>query len=418
MTALVIGELRDLVKGNGTAVRVRQRLQPAGGPGDKVFPPTFGTGENKLKYALEDRCVGSDDALKKVVLLDSVASQANRMEEALLAAWESSALAFPVIGVDFAGEKELVDIGLVTTLQAPHRIADAILRDATNLDGNLLFRDTPEGRAYTDATPRNASAVYLLCPTALVFGVWDSTGHKGGLGAKFARALTSEIVGIGATTGSKVSSRLDPLAIGANVQVFHHKDNESEWTITEDEAKKEKGKPVPFSRGGKENRGKPSAVNHSNIPPSIDELAGGVTFEYALQTVVLSLPALRRLRFATTLNGEKLPERPAAEDAARVALAALGLAAIVHLRDRGYDLRSRCLLVPDSELVLEVVKANGSVETRTLDAAGANALVAEAQKAAAAAGLAWQREPMKLKPAAKLVALIKRSRREASTGAD
>src|SRR5690606_34333544 len=108
------------------------------------------------------------------------------------------------------------------------------------------------GRAYTDATTRNATAVYQLCPTALVFGVWDSTGPKGGLGAKFARALTSEIVGIGATTGSKVASRLDPLAIQANVDVFHRADNEDDWTIEESEAKKEKGKTVLFSRGGKD----------------------------------------------------------------------------------------------------------------------------------------------------------------------
>ena len=424
MKELSFEELWSLVQGTGVAIRVRQKLQPAGGVGDKVFPPTYATGDNKLKYAFEDRCVdasGSNGevATKKTVLLDSVASQANRMEESLLAAWESNALSFPVIGVDFAGDKELADIGAVTTLQAPHRIADAILRDATNLDGNTLFRDTPQGRAYTDATTRNATAVYQLCPTALVFGVWDSTGPKGGLGAKFARALTSEIVGVGATFGSKVGSRIDPLAIQANVEVYHSKKDEADWTIDADEAKTDsKGKPVLFSRGGKDAKGKPSAVNHSNVAPNIDTFAGGVTFEYAVQTVVLSLPALRRLRFATGLDGTPLADRSKAEQAARVALAALGVAAIVHQRDRGYDLRSRCLLVPEGGLLLEIVQADGKVETRELSSASANALVAKAQEAAGTAGLPWQREPIKLKPAPKLVALIKRSRREAATGGE
>jgi CRISPR-associated protein Csb1 len=424
MNELSFEELSSLVQGMGVAIRVRQKLQPAGGIGDKVFPPTYATGDNKLKYAFEDRCVDASGSngeavSKKTVLLDSVASQANRMEESLLSAWESNELSFPVIGVDFGGDKDLADIGAVTTLQAPHRIADAILRDATNLDGNMLFRDTPQGRAYTDATTRNATAVYQLCPTALVFGVWDSTGPKGGLGAKFARALTSEIVGVGATFGSKVGSRIDPLAIQANVEVYHSKKDEADWTIDEGEAKMDpKGKPVLFSRGGKEGKGKPSAVNHSNVTPSVDTFAGGVTFEYAVQTVVLSLPALRRLRFATALDGTALADRSKAEHAARVALAALGVAAIVHQRDRGYDLRSRCLLVPEGGLVLEIVRADGKVEARELSSARANALLGKAQEAAATAGLPWQREPIKLKPAPKLVALIKRSRREAATGGE
>ena len=400
----------------GVAIRVRQRLQPAGGPGDKVFPPTYATGEGKLRYALENR--RRDGADVPAVLIDSVASQANRIEESLLAAWESGALHFPVIGVDFSGDPELQDLGTITALQAPHRIADAILRDATDLDGKTLFRDLPAGRAFTDATPRNATAVYALCPTALVLGVWDSTGPKGGLGAKFARALTSEIVALGVTTGKKVGSRIDPLGIQSHVPVYHRKDDEHDWTIEPTEAKTDKGgKPAQFSRKGAEGKGKPSAVNHSNIAPTIDEFSGGVTFDYAEQTVVLSFPALRRLRFATGLDGKPLADRAAAEKASRVALAALAITGIVHQRAQGYDLRSRCVLVPDGPLALELVRADGSVESVTLDIEGANALLKAAHEAAKAAGMGWEREPVKLKPAPKLVALIKRSRAEVAAGA-
>jgi len=412
--ALTFDALKALVDGEAAAVRVHQRLQPAGGAGDKVFPPTYATGDNKLKYAVEFRRVDGRDV--ETVLLDSVASQANRIEESLLAAWERKQLDFPVIGVDFSGEPGLADLGSITSLQAPHRIADAILRDATSLDGKTLFRDLPEGKAFTDANVKNATAVYVLCPSALVFGVWDSTGPKGGMGAKFARALTSEIVGVGATTGKKVGSRLDPLGIMANVPVYHRADDDNDWTIEPSEAKQKNGKPVPFSRGGAEGKGKASAVNHSNIAPKIDEFSGGVTFDHAVQTVVLSLPALRRLRFVTQLDGQPLKDRLATELAARTALAALALAGVVHQRAQGYDLRSRCLLVPDGPLVLEVVFGDGRVEQRSLSPDEANGLVKAASEAAAKAGLAWQREPVKLRPAGKLVALITKSRAEAAAG--
>lgn len=415
MKKLDIDLLRSLVDDAGVALRVRQRLQPAGGPGDKVFPSTYATGDNTLKYAGETRRIDGQDV--PAVLLDSVASQANRVEEALLAAWERNELSFPVIGVDFAGDPELADLGTLTTLQAPHRIADAILRDATDLDGTKLFRDMTEGKAFTEATTRNATAVYALCPTALIFGVWDSTGPKGGMGAKFQRALTSEIVALGASAGRKVGSRLDPLGIQANVPIYHRRDNEDDWTIDIGDAKLEKGKPVPFSRRGAEGKGKPSAVNHSNIAPTIDEFAGGVTFDYAIQTVVLSLPALRRLRFVTGLDGKPLANREVAEKAARLSLAALAIAGIVHQRAKGYDLRSRCLLVPDGPLKLEVVLADGSTDEVSVSLEEANQLVAAADKAADAVGLGWNRQPVKLRPAPKLVALIKKSRAEAAAGA-
>jgi CRISPR-associated protein Csb1 len=414
MTKLDLATLSDLVRSGGAAIRLRQRLQPAGGPGDKIFPPTFATGENKLRYAVEDRRVEGRDV--KCVLLDSVASQANRMEEALLQAWEREDLSFPVIGVDFAKvAPDLADVGTVTSLQAPHRVADAILRDAVTTDGTL-FRDTPEGQAYTDATIRDATGVYRICPTALVFGVWDSTGPKGGLGAKFQRALTSEIVAVGALTGRKVGSRIDPLAIQANVDVYHRKDDESDWTIDESEAKVEKGKPVPFSRKGADGKGKPSAVNHSNVAPTVDELAGGITFDHAIQTTVLSLPALRRLRFKTSYDRKPLAQSAAAEDAARTALAALALAGIVHQRAQGYDLRSRCVLVPESPAGLEIVLPDGQVQSVELDVPGSRTLLAQAAAAAAGYGLAWSRSPIELVPAAKLVGLVKKSRAVAAAG--
>lgn len=83
MAGLTIEQLTGAVEGGAVALRSIMRLQPADGPGGKVFPPTYAaaaTAENK--YAIEERQVG--DQVVTTVLLDSVASQANRAELALL----------------------------------------------------------------------------------------------------------------------------------------------------------------------------------------------------------------------------------------------------------------------------------------------------------------------------------------------
>lgn len=427
MTRLDLKTLTQAVEGSAAAIRCNVRLQPAGGPGDKVFPPTFVADDrnNPLKYAHEVRRIGEQDV--KVVLLDSVASQANRMEEALLAAWESAQLHFPVIGVDFGGEPGLEDLGLLTTLQTPHRIADALLRDAIWQDHEkapLPFRESPEGVAYTGASFKNATAVYRLCPTALIFGVWDSTGPRGGLGAKFQRTLVSEVVGVGFAAGVKTGSRIDPTGIQSNVDLYHLARDPNDWTADPAEAQKDKqGKPILFNRSGADGngKGKPSAVNHSNIAPTKDSAAGGVTFDYAQQTTVLSLPALRRLRFPVSVNGEPVSSerRLAAENSARTALAALALAAIALQRQRGYDLRSRSLLVPEAAtpLAFEFIPSEGGEShSYTLSTQDVIDLFKAAHEQAQAHGFGWQREPLKLKPMPKLVALIRESRKRAAHG--
>jgi len=418
-TELTRSELDAAVAGGIAAIRSLTRLQPAGGPGDKVYPPTYAVDRRATtRYAFETRRIGGLDVA--AVLLDSVASQANRMEEALLAAWDEERLDFPVIAVDFSEQEEIEDLDRITTLQAPHRIADALLRDSLDQSG-ARFRDTSVGRAFTDASIHNATAVFAHCPTALIFGVWDSTGPKGGLGSKFQRALVSEIVGIGAVAGAKTASRIDPAGIQSNVPVYHRADDRDDWTADEGDALKKKGKLVLFSRKGAEGKGKPSAINHSNVAPSIDVTAGGVTFDYALQTTVLSLPALRRLRFSRRTDGEAFAAdvRPNAERAARTALAALALAAVAEARERGYDLRSRSFLVPEaaSPLTLELVPAVGGEPTvRSLTTEGAAAILAESAAACAELGLAWERSPLDLAPSPKLAELIRESRRRAAAG--
>lgn len=412
---LTLEVLKQATAGGGAAIRAVTPLVPAGGPGDKVFPPTYAVSDkNALKYATENRRKNGETVPS--VLLDSVASQANRMEEALFSAWQAGRLFFPVIGVDFSGNPDLSDLGTITSLHAPHRIADAILRDSVDAN-NVPFRSTDAGKAYTDARPQNATAVYKYCPTALVFGVWDSTGPKGGLGAKFQRALVSEIVGYGFEKGVKSASRIDPLAVQKGVEIYHVPGDNKDYTTDPSQARKEKGKPVTY--GGKQDKGKPSAVNHGNIAPSIEGLAGGVTIDYAEQTSVLSLVALRQLGFVSAVDGAPLsgPDRLAAEVAARVALAALGLSALVELFAQGFHLRSRSLFVPAQGLVLELLATTGGEPQRySLTQDDAARLLNAAHAAAKSVGMAWERQPVSLKPAPKLVELIRLSRALSSAG--
>src|SRR5689334_1001437 len=93
MGDLSLKVLHNAVVGTASAVRIITRLEPAGGKGDKVFPPTYEGG----KYALEDRLINGQTV--PTVLLDSVQSQANRLEEALLQAIDPEKPFMPLIRV-------------------------------------------------------------------------------------------------------------------------------------------------------------------------------------------------------------------------------------------------------------------------------------------------------------------------------
>ncbi len=403
MTDLTYEQLQGAVAGEYVAIRSRTVLDPAGGPGDKVFPPTYAVNA-RHKYADEERVVG--DRTTTTVLLDSVASQANRAELALLEGWDEEELDFPVAYVDFTVDPDTADLDRLTVLEAPHRIADAIFRDSL-LDGTL-FRLSDVGQAITNATPRDATALFRYSPTALLFGMWDSTGPKGGLGSKFQRAYVSEIVGLDAEFGKKVGSRIDPLGIEKlppDERAYNHADPDRVWTFDESEAAKEKGKPSLASRGSdKGTDGQPSKINHGNVAPSIDAAAGGVTISEAVQTTVISLAALRRLRFAG--------QTPDAALAARTAIAALGVAALAYQYEMDYDLRSRCLLIPRHAPRVELLARDGTDPiVMNVNRRVASELLHAAAAAAHDAGIGWAERETRFEPAPKLVELIKRSRK-------
>jgi CRISPR-associated protein Csb1 len=423
--ALTYEELRSDVAGRAVGIRCRTVLEPLGGRGDKVFPPTYGVPETAdTKYATENRYVppeaGSDGAVVPSVVLDSVASQANRLEMALLGAIRRGELAAPVTSVDFRPVEGLAGLDRISDYETPHRIFDALLRDS--YDGDHLFRNGTVGRAVTGARPRDAAGLYHHSPHTLLFGGWDSTGPRGGLGAKYERAITSEIVGIGITPGVRTSSRIDSVSIELQAGPLYQA-ADGTWTLKEDEAELDSsgkakllGAKDGARQGGRE-AGRPSQANHGNVTPSIDPKTGGVTAEKIIGTTVLSFIQLRRLRFPTGLDGAALDDRQRseAEVAVHTALAALGLAAATLAFEEGFDLRSRCVLVNAEPIVFESVVRGGDVRSFDLSSADALKLVAECTDRAAAAGLPWRDSELTLHPAERLVELIRRSNNLAVT---
>lgn len=387
------------------ALRRRQRLQPVGGQGDKIFPPTYpeerrGAGP---RHVLERRRIEGQDVW--CALVDSVQSQANRLEEVLLGAVRDGAVRVPHVSVDFRAA-QLAGLTEITSLDAPHRVYDAILRDSL-LDGQP-FPKSELGLRLAQAKPADATVLLEVSPTALLFGAWNSTGEGGGLGAKFSRALVSEIAAVGVsvedgpvdtrtgeveirTAGRRTGSRIDPLGILRRVEVYQGEGKT--WDV--DKAK----------AGKKPKLVRPSEINHGNIAPSVQPL--GVTCDYAEHVAVISFAGLRRLGFG---GGER-------DAAGRAYLAALGLLALAEQDARGYALRSRCDLVCEGWAPLQRVLANGEAPTVELDRATARALYNEAFAAAKQAGFALREEPVRLVPQDKLVTIVRESQRLALEGA-
>ena len=399
-TTLTVNSLIDAIADHAAYRRIR-RLQPAGGTGDKLFPPTYpGVGRNAPpRHVFERRRVDGGDVW--CVLIDSVQSQANRLEEALLAAAERGGMRIPYVTVDFS-DAGLDPLERITSLDAPHRVYDAILRDS--LLNDQPFMQSQPGQRLAAAKPADATALLELSPTALLFGAWHSQGEGGGLGAKFPRALVSEIMGIDTpvdeipnqrtgevevrTAGQRTGSRIDPLGVLRKVEVFK---GSSGWSPDQGQA------------GTRAKKVRPSEINHGNIAPTVQPL--GVTCAWAEHRAVITLAGLRRLRFGSD-------ER---NDAGRALIAALGLVALAEQDAGGYALRSRCDLVCDGPAPLELVRADGSTEAVELDRDLARKLYADAYALAESAGFGF--ESITLKPQDKLVEIVRRSRELALEGA-
>lgn len=154
------------------ALHLKQKLIPVEGEGAVIFPPTYAD----IGYNIDTLSDGT-----KVATIDSVGSQANRMEPIFKAAKAGEAenpLAklVPQIDITYGNEK------IVSILEAGHRLGDAVIR-CTELkqDAQAAFK------AFLETG--DAGPIAKLAPTSLVFGVWDSRDTQ----AKLPRIVQSVI---------------------------------------------------------------------------------------------------------------------------------------------------------------------------------------------------------------------------------
>ena len=146
------------------ALHLKQKLVPIEGEGGVIFPPTYAD----VGYNIDTLSDGT-----KVVTIDSVGSQANRMEP--IYKREPYSTLVPQIEIELHtkehdGEKHIEKRSL---LDLAHRSADAVVLSSPTLAPDMA-------KAFRALKQRgDAGPLCRLAPTSLLFGVWDSRGGSG-----------------------------------------------------------------------------------------------------------------------------------------------------------------------------------------------------------------------------------------------
>lgn len=153
------------------ALVIREHLEPVEGPDGVLFPATYAAAEDKKVFP-GGYNIDPPDGDTNVCLVDSVGSQANRIEP--IFSKPEYAHLVPQVFVK-AGEKS------VSLLEAGHRAGDALVR-CTPLQKELQD-------AFKAVLKGNAEPMARIAPTSLVFGVWDSRDTQ----AKLPRLVSSTI---------------------------------------------------------------------------------------------------------------------------------------------------------------------------------------------------------------------------------
>lgn len=153
------------------ALVIREYLEPVEGPDGVIFPATYAAAEDRKVFP-GGYNIDPPEGMPNVCLVDSVGSQANRIEP-LFRKPEYAELV-PQITVK-AGEKS------ISILEAGHRAGDALVR-CTALQKELQ-------NAFKDVLKGNSEPLAKIAPTSLVFGVWDSRDTQ----AKLPRIISSTV---------------------------------------------------------------------------------------------------------------------------------------------------------------------------------------------------------------------------------
>ena len=279
------------------ALHLRQPLQPVEGPGSVIFPPTYADAPGNQRhfgYNIDELSDGT-----KIAIIDSVGSQANRIEPVFLPARNGEpenplAALVPQIDIAYDNGKS------VSILETGHRLGDAVIRST-----ELKERAREAFNAFLDQG--DATPIAKLAPTSLVFGVWDSRDTL----AKLPRIVQSTVRAEDVDVLSR-SAQYNPALDYAELEVFSEKDKE-----------KQQGDPKS-----------PLAKRGFVHVPAVKTHGGIISRGPILRNVTINLIALRRL------NGQS---------GAALRRYVLGLALVAATAPLDGFLRAGCLLTLDPE---------------------------------------------------------------------
>ena len=307
-------------------IRIDSDLEPLSGSGGVVKPAVYDGG----KYQQDRRWASPDDAEPTpVIVIDNVPSQANRLEEALRRNRASAPIPEFVLDLSELAHLPAHLPRSLSSLEFPHRNADAYLRDA-ELDGEDFLK-TKIGEEIFGATAQTCGPLIAWFPQALLYGFWQSHLGKKRQNTKHARAWVSEIIGWQpASTETRVLGlKGDALNLNTDDVVTSNTDDRTTWEVG-------KGAKIAGAKSDKL-----SEMGHGQVPfMGNDAPAAAVSFARVTQRATVSFAQLRRV----SLGGDS----GEADAAVRALLVALGLHAHQLAFGRGFALRSGAELRPRS----------------------------------------------------------------------
>lgn len=362
-------------------LRIDTELESIAGPGGPVKPAVYEGG----KYQEDRRWASpSDEEPTPVIVIDNVPSQANRLEDALRRHRASARVPELVLDLSDLANLPAHLPSRISSLQFPHRNADAYLRDA-QLDG-VDFVQTDLGRAILAATPESCAPLIAWFPQALLYGFWQSHLGKKRHNTKHARAWVSEIIGWrpAADNTRVLGLKGDPLNLNTDETLASNPDDRLHWEIGTAKLKE--------IAGGKKD--KLSEIGHGQVPFMGDEAtAAAVSFAKVTQRATLSFAQLRRIALGSDYAVE-------AHAATRALLVALGLHAHTLAFGRGFALRSGAELRP-AKTTTTWLGESADVEIDLGGAVQTGALLQSTLEYAESVGVpldGWSQAPLRLTP--------------------
>ena len=285
------------------AVTLTELLEPSGGAGTVIFPPTYAKGDkspspydiDELRSDIPPEEAG-ERAEVNICHLDSVGSQANRMEP-VFAQTTLVPQAF-IVGPD-RSKVNLLEVG--------HRITDGVVGfSALEAEAVQSIEALREG---------NAVKLAKLAPTSLLFGLWDSRRTQ----FRFPRILSSYINATNVAVlrrSAQFNPAFEPSALGYE---------------SGDQIEKNQDDKNPLSQVG------------LRAVPSVDQHGGVRVYGHIMRKTEINLVTLRSLTGSDESETLKLRRY------------ILGLALVAGRAQSNYNLRQGCLLIAKSKPSAQLV---------------------------------------------------------------